>query len=315
MSTNNDTLVRASFNSFHDDIDHTYRTENTGGTIRVSAPPPKELYSAPAWSPTRVCSGPVRMTAGFDSEAQYVNQQNASGPVRAVHSYSGTAGGSVAATMQNIGGQRTVELIPGNPATRTNVTLALREGLIEADGQGGFRDSGNVARAAEGPQAVAAPAPAAAPAQAPVEAPEPLHEAFDAEDMSLWAQDIEPLPQQAYDSAVNRTMAAVVNGGEGSLDGALSRVANELAQQAGIDQKLAAEYVQSGAAMYQRTVERALEKAGMVGDEDTQPFYKWLRQVKQPEMQHALQQLVHKNDPSYFVRLGVQWQGHKANRL
>ena len=66
------------------------------------------------------------MTAGFDSEAQYVNQQNASGPVRAVHSYSGTAGGSVAATMQNIGGQRTVELIPGNPATRTS----RRRGLI-----------------------------------------------------------------------------------------------------------------------------------------------------------------------------------------
>lgn len=317
MNNSNLTIGNASA-SFRDDLDTRYANQPDGGYVRASAFDPalhREKHSAPAWSPTRVCTGPIRWTAG--QEPQYVNQQNDSGPVRATVSHSGTAGGSVAATMQHLGGARTVELVPGNPSTRTLVETAVRAGLLESDGQGGFRDPGNVARAAEGPKATAPAAVVQEDLQEPAK-PAPaaeIHEAFDAEDLDLWNQDIAPLPQAAYDAAVTRTMGAVVSGGAGDMDAALSHVANQLAQSAQIDQTLAAEYVQQGAAMYQRTVERALAKVGLEGQQDTQGFYKWMRQSQQEGMQKALQHLVHLQDPGEFVRLGTKYIGFKANRL
>ena len=59
-------------------------------------------------------------------------------------------GASIVATMKNAASEfsqragrgSSVELIPGNPASRTSLEHAVREGLIAPDGNGGYRDVG-----------------------------------------------------------------------------------------------------------------------------------------------------------------------------
>ncbi len=162
---------------------------------------------------------------------------------------SGTAGGSVAATLRTSTGNPSVELIPGNPASRTSVQVAMREGLIRQDPLTG-----------QWLDAVPFVAPEAAEEQ-PGQTTEQDQQddrrddgaaAFDPEDQSLWAQDIEPLPQGTYDAAVGRAISVAVGTGDPA------RLVTELAQGAGISPELAQDYVTQGVAMYERVAERAL---------------------------------------------------------
>ncbi|MEY8688901.1 MAG: hypothetical protein AB9M53_03355 [Leptothrix sp. (in: b-proteobacteria)] len=242
---------------------------------------------------TRVHTGALSFTAG-DGTAQDVG-----GVAKHQVSFDGTPGGSVASTFARSGALHTVELIPGQPATRTDVRAAVRAGLIESDGRGGWRDTAN--RAA----AVAAVEAAGRPDKAP-EAPQ-ISETFDKEDMSLWAEDIAPLDQQVYDSAVSRAMDAAATG-QG-----LEHVAVQLAKSAGMDPALAAEYVQAGTAMYQRATDKALARVGITG-QDLQEFYGHLRQSQPGPLRHALQVLTLGHDTSEFKKLGVSWQEARMRR-
>jgi hypothetical protein len=205
----------------------------------------------------------------------------------------------VAATFARSGALQTVELIPGQPATRTDVRSAARAGLIEPDGRGGWRDVANQAAA------VAAVEASTRPEEAPEE-PQ-VGETFDKKDLSLWAEDIAPLDQQVYDSAVSRAMEAAATG-QG-----LEHVAVQLAKSAGMDPALAAEYVQAGTAMYQRATDKALARMGISGQE-LQEFYAHLRQEQPGNLRHALQKLALQHDTSEFKKLGVSWQEARMRR-
>ena len=237
-------------------------------------------------SEPRVCGNVIRYQAGSDSAPSDVEQ------TRHSHTTTGTNGGSVAATLNSTFGRPSVELIPGDPSTRTSVETALREGLIRRNPWGQFED----VLTDDGKQ----PALAADPTEK--EAPADLSEgAFDASDDTDWAADIDPLPQHSYDGAV-ASVVAVVAHGMGSLDD----TAKALAASAAISPELAREYVQEGVAMHERAVARAVAPMGLTGGRLEQ-FYEAVR--SQPaKLQDALQRLVHARDVSGFKALAVAFK-------
>lgn len=225
---------------------------------------------------TRVCGGTVRFTNG-DAEAT-----STGGPARHQVSFDGVAGGSVVATMQRHGQHQTVELVPGQPGSRTQLSVALREGVIRQTQPGIYEDvSGRPEGIVE-----ALNAPAAEPGQAAEE------DHFDVEDKQDWGRAIEPLPQSSYDAAVASAGLAVATGG------GLSRAAHDLASSAGIEVAQAREYVEAGVAIHERTVARAV---GLEGPRK-EAFYAHCREHPGP-LQDAIQRLVHRRDVSGFVAL------------
>lgn len=85
---------------------------------------------------SRVYTGPIRLNIGDPRGAV----QDA-GRVTFQHTTDGKAGGSVAATLRRAGTEQTVELIPGDPSSRTGVTSAIREGLLVRDASGHLQDA------------------------------------------------------------------------------------------------------------------------------------------------------------------------------
>ena len=202
---------------------------------------------------------------------------------------------SVAATLQRVNGADTVELIPGNPASRTHIRQALADGLIEPVGPGLWRDKG----AAEGSASPAAAVPVDGPEAAPVD---PGVGVFDPAEDEDWNAAIEPLPQFAYDAAAASVTVAVLSGADN-----LDKAAHNLAEQTGIPAELAAEYVQEGQAMYERVV--AKEVAAMGIDAAQKPaFYEWLRQSKGRALHQAIQSLTAGRDVAPFRMLALEFQ-------
>ena len=109
-----------------------------GGTLHLgSAPAPEAVGPAPSLPSSRVYGGIHRSTVtegGLSLEAT-------GGTARHVVSYEGTPGGSVLATLDAHGRSQSVELIPGNPASRTSVEVALREGVLRRNGSASWRRS------------------------------------------------------------------------------------------------------------------------------------------------------------------------------
>lgn len=241
--------------------------------------------NAPALSvppSTRVCGGVVRFTNG-DAAATETG-----GTARHSVSFDGNTGGSVLATMQRQGQHQTVELQPGNPASRTQLAVALREGLIRETAPGIYQDM------AGAPEALAAAVNA--PAEEPAAASDGA-EHIDAEDEQDFARAIDPLPQHSYDAAVASAGLAVITGGD------LSRAAADLAASAGIEPERARDYVEAGVAMHERTVARAV---GLEGDRKA-AFYEFTREHPR-QLQEAVQRLVGQRDAGGFVELARQFK-------
>lgn len=265
-----------------------------GGVTRVSVGRQPEEQSSPMtqeWQPTRVHSGAVR----FDPRTGVA--ESTGGVTRHTVTFDGVQGGSVASTLRRDGTSRTVELIPGNPASRTDVRSAQRAGLIELDASGNWRDTadrvGNVQRLAE--ETGQAP-------QQPQEPQQATNEAFSVEEMQEWGRVIDPIPQSSYDAAVARAIDVAVTG---KADG-MARIASALASTAGMDAGQASEVIQAGLAIYQRAADRALGRIGLAG-EDLQSFYSHVR--SDPAMlRNAVQQLVLTQNPKVLVDLGVKYQ-------
>lgn len=234
---------------------------------------------------SRVVGGVARFTPAFDGEpatSWYASHQVAR---------DGTAGGSVVDTLDYRGTAMTVELIPGDPSTRTNVALALREGLIEEYAPGKYRDKVTP----EGKQATYE-VPEAPKQEGPGQQPQ----YFDAEDDALWAREIEPLPQHAYDAATASVVAFVTQG-----HGSFEDTAKALAQNAGIEPALAQEYVQAGYAHYERSVAAALKPMGLEGAR-LQEFYDWAR--GQQGLHEAVSQLAVVRNMEPFKALAVTFK-------
>lgn len=234
----------------------------------------------------RVHSGVHRYTAG-DADPTSV------GVTRHVVSFNGTAGGSVAETLQMVNGQQTVELVPGNPATRTQVQTALREGLIQRGIGGRWEDTSAQQPAVQALKALDEP-------QAPPQQDGPDSAMFDPQDDALWAEDIAPLPQGAYDAAL-ASMTGIVSRGAGDME----RTALALAESSGIEPGLARDYLEQGYSYYEGAVSRSLAPLGIQG-ERLQAFYGYC-QRDQGRLQDAIQRLTHMRDLSGFRQMAGAW--------
>lgn len=262
-----------------------------GNVTRVTHGMPVASPIAAPREAARVYGGVTRFNMGQDSSLTHSG----------VTSY--TVGqdrdtSSVAATFQRLNGVDTVELIPGNPASRTNIRQAIADGLIEPAGPGLWRDRVAVATK-EGSASPAAKAPAAAPEKPPVD---PGAGVFDPAEDAAWAEDIAPLPQHAYDAAAASVTTAILTGANN-----FDRAAQKLAEQAAIPLELAHQYVNEGYAMYERIV--AKEVAAMGVDEAQRPaFYEWLRTSKSRSLQNAMQSLTAARDITPFRTLALEFK-------
>jgi hypothetical protein len=229
---------------------------------------------------SRVHDGAVRHTAG---------QEQAEHTGRATHtvSFDGTAGGSILGSLQRVTGAPSVELEPGNPSSRTSVEVAIRMGLLHRDANGNLKEAERMA-------------PEEQPGQAAKQEQAGDPAAYvDAEEEALWAEDIAPLPQHAYDAAGPSLIGAVVRGD--SFDD----TAKALAHNASIPLELAAEYVTEGFEKGRRLVDRALAPMGLTGAR-LEAFYEAARERPQ-ELQDAMQRVFHGNDASGFRAMATAW--------
>lgn len=232
---------------------------------------------------TRVAGEVQRFTHG-EAEAGSV------GVARHVVSFEGTAGGSVLATLQRSGPSQSVELVPGNPSTRTDVRTALREGLLVRNAAGQLEDAPALQqRVQDFDKGINAP-----------EVPQVVDHGADVFDPAVdaaWARDIADLPQSAYDTAQARAVAFLAHG-QGTIEG----MAGALARDAGLDPSAARELVENGLWVHQQAADKALSKVGLSG-EALKAFYADARQ-RPGLLQDALQRLILQRDPAGLVALG-----------
>lgn len=257
-----------------------------GSTLRVTHGPvfnPADMAGPDA---LRVHTGGSTRYSMGDTEAE-----KQAGVVKHVEAVTGTAGSTIMSTVRHDSRGTSVELVPGVAASRTLIQSALRDGVVREVSQGVYVDvlpPGH--RPADLTQVQAS------------NDPQQGERLFDLEDEADWLADIEPLPQHAYDN----TAARIVDGiAFGSFD--VDSIATKLAVDAGIEPSLAAEYVNEGAALYQRTVDAALARQGLEGDE-LQACYAWMRDTKGPTLKNALQQLYLAADLGPLKKLASYWQ-------
>lgn len=240
---------------------------------------------------TRVHTGAITYQHGAD-EAQQAASGRYSAPI------TGTQGDSVMATLSKFG-TPSVEMQPGNPASRTSLEVAARMGLIRMEG-GAWVDAVNV----EG-QAAALDRALRDEQPEPKDTPDPL-EVFDRDQTIAFADAIAPIPQHAFDIAQSHAIAGLMEGQ--TLDQLAAEVGAQMARNAGQGMEPAdgAAVVEQGYALYEDAVARAIAAEG-VGAEAKQAFYKALREGHQGPLQDAVQKLVYGNDTSGFRALARQY--------
>lgn len=242
---------------------------------------------------TRVHTGALRITAG-DSEAA-----NAGSVTRHAVSFGGSPGGSVAATLQNVNGRQSVELIPGNPATRTDIRSAVRDGLVQRGAGGRWEDTPGKDAAVQALQQ-----PQQAPEAAPQVAPEDAA-IFDPAAEAQWNADIEHIPQGAYDAAVASTIGLLVNGGN------VESTARNFAEAAQMEPAEAEAILDAGYSYYGAKVTAAMAPLGISGDR-LDKFIGGLE--KNPgAYQDAIQRLVYSRDLSGFRTAAVEFLRHNPS--
>jgi len=273
-------------NPMNNTNDKTQEVTQIGGLTRVTiggrqAEAPASIQEFTSGQ-SKVHNGALRFALGDGEVTQPGVTRHAAGSAS-------NSEGSVIRTMQNINGAQTVELIPGVAASRTHVSQAVADGLIEPVAAGIYRDVLRAAPADGGP---------AAPEEASFD---PGAGVFNPQDDADWAADIEPLPQFAYDGATSSVIAAVLSGADN-----LNRAATQLAESAAIPVDLAAEYVTQGHAMYERVVAKEVASMG-IGPEEKPAFYAWLRESKGRALHNAVQSLTTSRNVAPFKHLAAEF--------
>lgn len=233
----------------------------------------------------RVYGGAIRHTTGQDKATTIAHGRH-SEPI------AGTAGASIVSTLQGrYGPSESVELQPGNPASRTSVDSAVNLGLIRKDEAGNWVDA-----ATDG-----APTPAEADRDQEEQGAADA-EVFDADAFRAYADAIAPLPQTAFDVAQAHAMAGVFEGQ--TLSQVAAEVGHRLATESGIglEPSRAAEVVRQGVQYHESTVARVAAQEG-IDASMKDAFYESLRKGNQAGLQDALGKLLYQGDPSGFRAL------------
>lgn len=275
-----------------------------GGVARVSFGPQSPTTSeAVAVGPTtRVVNGAARVIGRGEVEQH-------GGTVRHTVSHDGHEGGSVLATLARAGMTQSVELIPGQPSSRTSVAVALREGVLVRLHDGRLAD----ARTAAGAQRTLATNEAEKQAHAEQQAAATAQQeaadlagVFNAEEDAQWRTEMGAIPEHAFATATARIVKAVTLGE--SFDAA----AAALSRDTGMSPDEALRVVETGYNLQNQIVTRAVQKVG-VTDELMPGFFE--HALKEPgRLQHAMNALMHTRDVRPFMDLGREYAA-KAGRL
>jgi len=129
----------------------------------------------------------------------------------------------------------------------------------------------------------------------------------DANDMALWNEDVAPIAQHSYDSAVASVVAMV-----GSGTGSLESIAARLAASEGIEPALAQQYVTEGVNLYKESLSRDLVKSVGLPRGHVEAFYDWSR--TQPQLQKALSQLMHEGKTEEFRSMALAYKRQASGR-
>lgn len=252
---------------------------------------------------SRVYSGAIRHTAGQDDEV------TGTGVTRYTHSTAGIPGGGILASLSSTYGRPSVEIEPGNPASRTDVRTAERMGLIKADGRGGWED----VRGTDGTQRTHSTVEA--------EKQQLLHQqdtlqqqathsdtegVFSESEDEHWRTTVGAVPEHVFRPVLASMTNAVVLGED--FDTATRR----LVQDSGMEPDQAAGVVNTAAQLQQNIVDRALEKVGLSG-EALEAFYVAARNDPR-RLGNALQYLMHGRDVSHFQQWGREFAATRERR-
>lgn len=265
-------------------------------TIGAPAPQAASQQAAP-YETNRVASGVTRLTMGGEGAPGELVQSG----VTRHNTYHDRNTSTVAATLQRVNGQDTVELIPGVAGSRTNVKTAINDGLIIPTGNGQYLDRGMGTNAATTTAAPEAPAEAA-----PVAPVDYGLGVFDPSEDEDWNAAIEPLPQHSYDSASSSITAAILSGSNN-----LERAAQQLAESAAISPGLAEQYVTEGYLMHEAIVTR---EAAAQGVADKEAFYSWLRSNKSNALHSAIQSLTVTRNVQPFRNLAIEFGRYNSQQ-
>jgi hypothetical protein len=211
------------------------------------------------------------------------------------------------ATLRHEGGQQTIETEPGNPASRTVIATALREGLIRETWPGHYEDAAPVS------------APAREGTGEPLEAPDANaddkpYAYLDAKELGIWQQEVEPLPQAAYDAAVAGAIAVITRGGAAGEFDDFDPVVRQLAEAAGMEPDRARELVEVGAEWHAASLARALQEEGLLSQDSVPSFYESVR--GSPKLPQALQELMLLGSTNGFRALALEFkrtEGHQTH--
>jgi hypothetical protein len=217
---------------------------------------------------------------------------------RHVESREGSPGGSVLATLDYRGTTQTVELVPGNPASRTDVGTAIREGLLRRNAAGHLEAVHN--GPAPGASLVAAFGQQEAAQGHQQEAQgDALAGVFSPEEDAAWAQTFSEVPEHAFNSGASGLVKALTLGED--FEGAALNVARG----AGMDPAKAAELVDYAYEAQRAIVDRAIANVG-IGEDQREAFYEFCRD-NPGQLGNALQHLIHGRDVSHFQRMARSW--------
>jgi hypothetical protein len=259
----------------------------TGGVVRIQ-------HGAPAPETQSPLQGHPGLTrVGNQFHRFEGGEVKTSGVVRYQAGAETASRPGVMGTARREGGVLTVELEPGNPASRTDIAAAISEHLVRETIPGFYEDLAPVA----------APDQPTAPKQAPNE------EAFfsDPEETQIWSEAIAPLEQGSYDQAVAGTVAAVAAGQD-----SFESVARSLAQANGLEVHEAHELVATGFEWHKRTLTDRLAKEGLVTHESAERFYEALK--GHPRLERALQEVALEGKSSEFRALALEWKRSEGGR-
>lgn len=249
-------------------------------------------FSAPQM--TRVAGETVRVTVGGGS-----SEDGSSRATSHTFSRSGTPGGSIASTLHARASAPSVELIPGDPTSRTSVESAHRMGLIERDGSGGWRDVQGQHEAAEKALAEPEQEPQADPGAG----------FFSHSEDREFDGLIADLPQHSYDAAAASLVNAMAHG-----NGTVETIAQSLAKSAGIDPAQAAEVIDRAHQHYSRVVARTLAPLGLTGDRFDEAM-QYAQDHAPDRLQDAIQRLMHARDTAGFRALAVEFKTQRPGDL
>jgi hypothetical protein len=204
--------------------------------------------------------------------------------------------------MRTEGNSKTVELTPGDPSSRTLLSVALREGLIVESAPGHFTDRNAPGQTQQG-------ANEAPQGNDKATSTDPLDgTVFDKGEYAIWAGETAHIPDASYDRAVAGVTAALSTSNPEKLEG----VVMALAQAQGMEPEQAQELVTTGIEWHAASLSKDLQKNLGMSSTQVEGLYDQLRERSHPRLAEAIQQLAITGRSDVFREVALDYKRQTA---